>query len=321
MDPIIMQVLFAAAIGLGVATALAWLAGSAASRPRKLSTSSALGDLQISDEQREIYRGRADQAEGIMRLALLFMPVALPLVQAIPMEKTRAELLGWYARAGFPGGFDDDEVMGAAFLTGFGLAALFAIVLWLLFDNVLVFVLPFVLFAAGPSMMKGTYKSEAIKREKAINRTFPYVLDLLVLTMKSGASLQIAMERVTEDYAGHPVGDEFRNIMTDINMGSTTVEAFQNFGNRVPIPMIRLFVDDVLQSQELGQPIADTLERLADAAKKRRIQDAMDYAGKAGVLVLIPSMIVFMAALLLLFAPFIVRYLDGSFGEGQSEGF
>ena len=77
--------------------------------------------------------------------------------------------------------------------------------------------------------------------------------------------------------------------------------------------MVTTFVDDLLQSEELGRPIADTLESLADRVRTIRTQDAIDTAGKAKVMVLVPGTLILLACMIMLFAPFIVKfYYQGS---------
>ena len=90
----------------------------------------------------------------------------------------------------------------------------------------------------------------------------------------------------------------------------------QNLYQRVPTEPMRLFVDDLVQGEELGRPLADIFERQADQSRVRRVQDATDTAGKAKVLVLIPGMLVFISVLILLFAPFFVRWYYGGLRVG-----
>jgi tight adherence protein C len=160
----------------------------------------------------------------------------------------------------------------------------------------------------GQSLVSSNLSSIATERVKSISRNMPYVLDLLTLTMRAGASMPIAIERVGVDFHGTAIGTEFRAILTDLEMGVTLRQAYENLAQRAPVPVVRQFVDDVVQSEELGRPIAETLERLADRVRVRRVQEATETAGKAKVMVLVPGMLVFAATLLLLFAPFIVRY-------------
>ena len=67
--------------------------------------------------------------------------------------------------------------------------------------------------------------------------------------------------------------------------------------------------DALVQSEELGWPLAETLEGLADRLNGERVLRAQATAGAAGVYVMLPSTLVLLSAVLLLFAPFIVRYL------------
>src|SRR5690606_7767567 len=100
----------------------------------------------------------------------------------------------------------------------------------------------------------------------------------------------------------------FRAALTDMEMGVTTRDAFEALASRAPMPAVRTFVDELVQSDELGRPVADTLEELADRTRERRIQEATEIAGKAKVKVLVPGMLVLVATMLLLFAPFIVKF-------------
>lgn len=301
--------LLGAAGALGVAAAAAVIAvGSRVSREM------APVVAQLSEIQRRQNRQRIASASPVFALVLTLLPIPTFLGKRLPARQVKSELAHWYARAGWPGGLSDDELFGLGILVGLAIGALVSLGLSILAPFPLGLI-GFVMAALGPTLVKGHFQSEAKTREKAIGRTLPYVIDLLVLTMKSGASLPIALRRVADDYRGHPVGEEFRMMINDFDMGSTSREAWENLAKRAPIPVVKVMVDDVLQSEELGQPIADTLERLSDRSRTRRVQDAKATAGQAKVMVLMPMMLVFFASLLLLFAPFIVRYLTGTFGE------
>ena len=276
---------------------------------------------QVNEAQLDAARAKRAKGSLTFRLGLALTPAVSPMANRLCSPAQREELSEYYARAGFPGGLREDEVLAFSYMQAFGLGvalgvALAAAGILLGFPMLLVpALLCPLLAAAGPGISKSSYQSEAIKREKKIIRVFPYVLDLLVLTMKSGASLTIAMERVCSDYRGHPVGDEFRAVLTDIELGSTSRQAFENFGKRVPVKVVTTFVDDILQAEELGQPVAEALERLSDRVRVRRIQDARATAGNAKVKVLIPSVLVMFAALIMLFSPFIMRWQTGTFGD------
>lgn len=260
--------------------------------------------------EREQHAGRRTaSASGLLGFAAPFLPFATALARVIGLGSLRATLAERYARAGYPGGLDDDELLGLGLLLGIPLAIPLALILS--FVSPLLAPLGIVLVVLGPGLLSSIYNSKGTQRELSITRVMPFVLDLLVLTMRAGASLQQAIERVTEDYRGHPIGREFAAVLSDLSTGTTVREAFENMQERIPVPAVRTFVDDLVQGDELGRPLADIFERQADESRIRRVQEATDTAGKAKVLVLIPGMLVFIAVLLLLFAPFAVRWYYG----------
>jgi len=92
-------------------------------------------------------------------------------------------------------------------------------------------------------------------------------------------------------------------------VGSPRAEAFKKMAERLKIPDITSLVDAIVQSEELGWPLAETLERLADRINAERVLQAQAKAGAAGVYVMVPSTLVLLSAILMLFAPFIVLYI------------
>jgi tight adherence protein C len=259
-------------------------------------------------------RARDAEPTGLLALAQPFLPFFTALGRAFGLKSLKASLSHAYARAGYPGGLEDDDLVGLGLMCGIPLAIPVAIV----FSAVSPLLAPvgLLIVVAGPGILSSSYSSQGNKREKSISRTMPFVLDLLVLTMRAGASLQQAVKRVADDHAGEPIGVEFSAVLTDLGTGLTNKEAFQNFHERVPIAPVRLFVDDLVQGEELGRPLADIFERQSDQSRIRRVQEATETAGKAKVLVLIPGMLVFIAVLILLFSPFFVRWYYGGLSVG-----
>lgn len=261
-------------------------------------------------------RERRGEPHGTAALVAPVLPVFTAVGRALGLRTLRVTLAQRYARAGYPGGLEDDDLLGLGLLLGVGLAVPMVVLLAGVDLRLAPVGLLFVL--AGPGLLSSILKGRGDRREESISRVLPFVLDLLVLTMRAGASLQQAVERVASDHAEHPAGVEFGAVLTDLGTGLTNAQAFQNLRERVPIEPVRLFVDDLVQGEELGRPLADIFERQADQARIRRVQEATETAGRAKVLVLIPGMLVFVAVLVILFAPFFVRWYYGDMSLGMS---
>lgn len=252
------------------------------------------------------------------QIALSESPVfafLLPLVSSIGatvnrlgLDPLRQYIHDPYVRAGYPGGLDDDEVVAFGVL----LAGVFTIALAfiiLAFGGFAFVWLALIGIPLGFVALVAHLQSKADERQLQIMRALPYALDLLVLMLRSGTSMRIALARLIDDYTKHPLGIEFGQVVAEIDVGAPRAEAFKKMAERLKIPDITALVDAIVQSEELGWPLADTLERLADRINSERILRAQQTAGAAGVYVMLPSSLVLLAAVLILFAPFIVSYL------------
>ncbi len=266
------------------------------------------GGGSLTSMRRAEMRARAMEGSALFRLTLPVISSFAGSVNRLGMEPLRQYVHEPYVRAGYPGGLDDDELVATGTLLalvftlglGFICVALFGFSLgWLALMG-----LPLGYFALVAHL-----KTRAKEREVAIMRAMPYAMDLLVLMLRSGTSLRIALGRVIDDYQNHALGIELGQVVAEIDVGSPRTEAFKKMAERLKINDITALVDAIVQSEELGWPLADTLERLADRMNAERILTAQATAGAAGVYVMLPSTFVLMSAVLLLFAPFIVKYL------------
>jgi len=262
----------------------------------------------VTSIRRAEMRQAALKDSPAFRYALPFITTLAATIERLGLEPLRQYMHEPYVRAGYPGGLDDDELVATGTLVSMGLMAIIGFVAVAFFGPTMVWLalvgLPLGFFAVVVQL-----KTRAEEREVEILRAMPYVIDLLVLMLRSGTSMRIAMARVIDDYQRHPFGVELGQVLAEIDVGSPRAEAFKKMAERLKIPDITSLVDAIVQSEELGWPLADTLERQADRIHSERVLRAQATAGAAGVLVMLPAALVLASAVLLLFAPFIVRYM------------
>lgn len=148
--------------------------------------------------------------------------------------------------------------------------------------------------------------------QKAIRREFPYALDLLVLLCRSGAPPAIALARVAADRRTSAWGRELQRAVRETELGTPRAKALADLAERVRMPEVSSFVATVRQAEELGRPLGDALEQCADRLREQRVQAAEASAGAAGVKIMIPAIIVFMASVVMLLGPFAIKFMrDG----------
>jgi tight adherence protein C len=255
----------------------------------------------------EMRQAALDESPAFRAALPVVMAVAAA-VQKLGLDPLRQYVRDPYVRAGYPGGLDDDELVAAGVLLSLTFTLGLAFVIGALFGPGLVW-LALIGLPLGFAALVAHLQTRGEEREVAIMRAMPYALDLLVLMLRSGTSLRIALARVIDDYRRHPLGVELGQVLAEIDVGAPRAEAFKKMAARLKIPDVTSLVDAIVQSEELGWPLADTLERLADRISAERVLRAQATAGAAGVYVMLPSTLVLMSAILLLFAPFIVSYL------------
>lgn len=306
MDTLDMILLILACGTFGVAAALVVVGGYRLTLNAKLSSTGAASTSMRRAEMRSLARRNS----LLFRMGEPLLRSMASVVSGMEMESLREYVRKPYGQAGYPGGLDDDEVVTLGIALGVLIAAFvaFSAVVILGFQWVWLGVLGFPMGFLG---LVSNLKTRAKLREIQILQGLPYMLDLLVLLLRSGTSLRLALSRVVEDFEGHPLGVELGQVLAEIDVGAPRAECFRRFANRVKIQDIDSFADSIVQSDELGWPLADTLQRLADRISAERLLRAQTTAGQAGVLVMIPSTLVLAAAVLLLFGPLIVRFMRG----------
>ena len=294
--------LYIAPVLLGLATAIVLWVCLSALKTRPLQSASSQTSMRRQD-----MRARALKSSLSFRAILPFIRFFATPVERLNLESLRVYTRASYAKAGYPGGLDDDEVVSLGFLLGILTCVFLGMSIAILGNPAYAF-LGLLGLPIGFLILVSSLKSRAQIREVQVLQALPYMLDLMVLLLSAGTSLRIALGRVVTDYEDHPIGVEIGQVLAEIDVGSSRIDAFQRLSARLRINDIDSVVDSLVQSEELGWPLADSLERLSDRLSSERILRAQAKAGAAGVIVMIPSTLVLLAAVLL-FGPIIVRLL------------
>jgi len=149
----------------------------------------------------------------------------------------------------------------------------------------------------------------AERRLVLIKRRMPYFLDLMTLLMEAGSSFLDALKQSVQEFEGHPIAAEFGRVLTDMNMGKTRREAFDNLRDRLSDDEISSIVGSIIQSEHLGTPLAEVFRTQSDVLRVKRSQRAETVAAEAGVRMLLPGVLIMAAAVLLILGPFMLNYL------------
>ncbi len=109
------------------------------------------------------------------------------------------------------------------------------------------------------------------KRKKRIDRfeeQFPEALDFLARSMRAGHAFTISLEMLGEELAD-PLGQEYRTLFNEQNLGAPLDLALRNFTDRVPLLDSRFFTSSVLLQRQTGGNLSEILSRLAYVIRER----------------------------------------------------
>jgi tight adherence protein C len=165
---------------------------------------------------------------------------------------------------------------------------------------------------AGWSLPMLYVRRRGRSRARRIDYGMPELIDTLVTTVEAGigfaASLQIASRR----FRG-PLGDELRLTLQEQSMGLGLDAALTHMVERQDTPAVRSFVRSILQGEQLGVSVGQTLRGLAVEMRARRRQAVEERAHKAPVKLVFPLVLcIFPSLLMIILGPAALR-LHGIF--------
>jgi tight adherence protein C len=143
-------------------------------------------------------------------------------------------------------------------------------------------------------------KKKLKERQRRIRLGLPDGLDLTVICVEAGLSLDQAMMRVGEDLrTAHPeLSAEFHLFDLETRAGKPRVEALRNLAERTGVDDIRSLVGTLIQTDRFGTSVAQALRVHSDSLRTERRQRAEEQAAKTTVKMIIPLVLFVMPSLL-----------------------
>ncbi|WP_416394986.1 type II secretion system F family protein [Allohahella sp. A8] len=131
--------------------------------------------------------------------------------------------------------------------------------------------------------------SETIRtREKQLFRALPFYLDVITLTVESGASFTVALSQASEHAPRSPLKYEFDRVLRDVRAGKPRAHSLRRMAERVDMPAIYSFVSSVVQAEKTGANLGPVLRAQSDQRRTERFTRAEKLAMEAPVKMLGP---------------------------------
>jgi tight adherence protein C len=213
-----------------------------------------------------------------------------PLSKAIPLSPAEAnKSRAWLMQAGYREARHETVYFGMRVFCA--LAGLLLVVLATGFDS------PYLLIgipALGFLLPRFVLKRMIRERQRRIRVGLADALDLTVICVEAGLSLDQAMARVGQDlrYAHQDLSDEFYLVNLEMRAGKPRPEALRNLADRTGVDDLRALVGVLIQTDRFGTSVAQALRVHSDALRTERRQRAEEQAAKTTIK-MIPALVVF----------------------------
>lgn len=150
-------------------------------------------------------------------------------------------------------------------------------------------------------------------RQKQIRNGLPDALDLMIVCIEAGSSIDQAIVKTSDDLdITYPaLADELRLINTETRAGKPRLEAFKNFASRTRVDEVRSLVSMLVQTDKFGTSVAQALRTHAAEVRVKRRQAAEERAGKIGVKLVFPLVFcLFPALYVAILGPAVIEYFQ-----------
>jgi tight adherence protein C len=148
------------------------------------------------------------------------------------------------------------------------------------------------------------------KRHLLLRKSLPDFLDLMIVCLEGGLSLQETIRRVSDELQlAHPtLAAELGIVQRDVELGATIDQALKRFAQRTEYEGVRTLSTFIRESQRFGTNITEALRNHADMLRSQREQAAEEAAQKAAVKILLPTLLlIFPAIFVVLVGPALIQ--------------
>ena len=183
---------------------------------------------------------------------------------------------------------------------------------WMIARQFYIYFLVLVLFGFYPD---GWLRAAVRKRHRNIERSLPFVLDLLTLSVESGLDFMTGISRIINYRDIDALGEELIRVFREIQVGRSRKEALRNMSTRVDHVDIRALTSALIQADELGTGIGHALRIQADQVRGKRFQRAEKKGNEAPVKLLFPLVaFIFPSVFMVLLGPLLLElWIRGGF--------
>ena len=179
--------------------------------------------------------------------------------------------------------------------------------------------LPMRLFATIGIAYLGFYapnifvSNQVSKRQKSIRRAWPDALDLMLICVESGISIEVAFKRVADEIAmaSPALAEELVLTTAELSFLQERRQAYENLGTRVGLDTVKAVTQALIQAERYGTPLAQALRVLAQECRDQRMNEAEKKAAALPPKLTVPMILFFLPVLfIVIMTPAFIKLVD-----------
>lgn len=154
----------------------------------------------------------------------------------------------------------------------------------------------------------------AQKRQTAIKGAFPDALDMLLICVQSGMSVEAAFGKVAKEISSQSLemAEEFSLTTAELSYLSDRRKAYENLGKRSGLAGVKAVATSLIQSERYGTPVSQALRVMAKENRDIRMSEAEKKAASLPPKLTVPMIVFFLPVLFfVIMGPVAVRFMEG----------
>ena len=154
------------------------------------------------------------------------------------------------------------------------------------------------------------------KRQASVRRAWPDCLDLMLLCVESGMSVEHAFKRVAKEIGAQsiPLAEELTLTTAELSFLEDRTRAYENMGKRTGLDGVRAVMTALIQAERYGTSVGQSLRIMAEEGREQRMMEAEKKAAALPPKLTVPLILFFLPVLfIVIMAPAMINIFSTNF--------
>ncbi|HZY68348.1 MAG TPA: type II secretion system F family protein [Devosia sp.] len=162
-------------------------------------------------------------------------------------------------------------------------------------------------------------KNRTTKRQASIRRAWPDALDLMLLCVESGMSIEHSFRRVAKEIGmqSPELAEEITLTTAELSFLEDRTRAYENLGKRTGLDIVKSVMTSLIQAERYGTSVGTSLRVMAEEGRETRMLEAEKKAAALPPKLTVPLIVFFLPVLfIVIIAPIVISMIEsGTFNN------